>query len=57
MMIRNGAHQAGCAIAAVSSNSREAVTRFLATARLAPLFTTIVGRTDPDPVSSSRTRT
>jgi HAD superfamily hydrolase (TIGR01509 family) len=43
------AHQAGRAIAAVSNNSREAVTRYLATAGLAPMFTRIVGRTDPDP--------
>jgi HAD superfamily hydrolase (TIGR01509 family) len=43
------AYQAGRTIAAVSNNSREAVTRYLATAGLAPLFTTIIGRTDPDP--------
>jgi HAD superfamily hydrolase (TIGR01509 family) len=43
------AYQAGRPIAAVSNNSREAVTRYLATAGLAPLFTTIIGRTDPDP--------
>jgi phosphoglycolate phosphatase len=42
-------HKAGCGIAAVSNNSREAVTRYLTTAGLAPLFSTIVGRTDPDP--------
>ena len=33
----------------VSNNSREAVTRYLTTAGLAPLFTAIIGRTDPDP--------
>lgn len=43
------AHRAGRAIAAVSNNSREAVTRYLATAGLAPMFTRIIGRTDPDP--------
>ncbi|MDN3356128.1 HAD family hydrolase [Actinomadura sp. DC4] len=43
------AHQAGRAIAAVSNNSREAVTRYLTTAGLAPMFTRIIGRTDPDP--------
>jgi HAD superfamily hydrolase (TIGR01509 family) len=43
------ARQAGRTIAAVSNNSREAVTRYLATAGLAPLFATIVGRIDPDP--------
>jgi HAD superfamily hydrolase (TIGR01549 family) len=43
------AHQAGRAIAAASNNSREAVTRYLTTARLAPMFTRIIGRTDPDP--------
>jgi HAD superfamily hydrolase (TIGR01509 family) len=43
------AHEVGRAIAAVSNNSREAVTRYLATAGLAPLFTTIIGRIDPDP--------
>jgi HAD superfamily hydrolase (TIGR01509 family) len=42
------AHQAGRAIA-VSNNSREAVTRYLTTAGLAPMFTRIIGRTDPDP--------
>jgi phosphoglycolate phosphatase len=39
------AHRAGRAIAAVSNNSREAVTRYLTTA-LAPMFTRIIGRTD-----------
>ena len=43
------AHQAGRAIAAVSNNSREAVTRYLTVAGLAPMFTRIIGRTDPDP--------
>jgi HAD superfamily hydrolase (TIGR01509 family) len=43
------AHQAGRSIAAVSNNSREAVTHYLTTAGLAPLFTTIIGRADPDP--------
>lgn len=43
------AHQAGRVLAAVSNNSREAVTRYLTTNGLAPKFTTIVGRTDPDP--------
>ncbi|GAB2806266.1 HAD family hydrolase [Actinoallomurus bryophytorum] len=43
------AHQAGRAIAAVSNNSREAVTRYLTTAGLAPMFTKIIGRTEPDP--------
>jgi len=43
------AHQAGRAIAAVSNNSREAVTRYLTTAGLAPMFTRIIGRTAPDP--------
>lgn len=43
------AHQAGRSIAAVSNNSREAVTRYLTSAGLAPMFTRIIGRTDPDP--------
>lgn len=43
------AHQAGRSIAAVSNNSREAVTRYLTTAGLAPLFSAIIGRTDPNP--------
>jgi HAD superfamily hydrolase (TIGR01509 family) len=43
------AHQTGRPIAAVSNNSREAVTRYLTTAGLAPMFTGIIGRTDPDP--------
>jgi HAD superfamily hydrolase (TIGR01509 family) len=43
------AFEAGRTIAAVSNNSREAVTSYLTTAGLAPLFTTIIGRTDPDP--------
>lgn len=43
------AHQADRIIAAVSNNSREAVTRYLSTAGLAPMFRTINGRTDPDP--------
>jgi HAD superfamily hydrolase (TIGR01549 family) len=43
------AHQASRAIAAVSNNSREAVTRYLTTAGLAPMFTRIIGRTNPDP--------
>jgi HAD superfamily hydrolase (TIGR01549 family) len=43
------AHRAGRAIAAVSNNSCEAVTRYLAIAGLAPMFTRIIGRTDPDP--------
>jgi HAD superfamily hydrolase (TIGR01549 family) len=43
------AHQTGRAIAAVSNNSREAVTRYLSTAGLAPMFTRIIGRTHPDP--------
>ncbi|MCO6005249.1 HAD family phosphatase [Actinoallomurus purpureus] len=43
------AHYDGRVIAAVSNNSREAVTRYLTTASLAPLFTAVIGRTDPDP--------
>ncbi|GAB3987783.1 hypothetical protein GCM10029978_107920 [Actinoallomurus acanthiterrae] len=43
------AHDDGRVIAAVSNNSREAVTTYLTTAGLAPLFTAIIGRTDPDP--------
>lgn len=43
------AHRAGRVLAAVSNNSREAVTRYLTTNGLAPWFATIVGRTDPDP--------
>jgi HAD superfamily hydrolase (TIGR01509 family) len=43
------AHKAGRIIAAVSNNSREAVTRYLTTVGLAPLFNSIIGRTDPDP--------
>ncbi|GAA0330873.1 HAD family hydrolase [Actinoallomurus spadix] len=43
------AHNDGRAIAAVSNNSRQAVARYLTTAGLAPLFTAIIGRTEPDP--------
>jgi HAD superfamily hydrolase (TIGR01509 family) len=43
------AHQAGRVLAAVSNNSREAVTRYLTTSGLAPMFATIVGRTGSDP--------
>jgi HAD superfamily hydrolase (TIGR01549 family) len=43
------AHKAGRVLAAVSNNSREAVTCYLATSGLASKFTAIVGRTDPDP--------
>jgi HAD superfamily hydrolase (TIGR01509 family) len=43
------AHQAGRSIATVSNNSREAVTRYLTIIGLVPLFTTIIGRTNPDP--------
>lgn len=43
------AHQVGRSIAAVSNNSREAVTRYLTIAGLAPLFSAIVGRADPNP--------
>jgi HAD superfamily hydrolase (TIGR01509 family) len=43
------AHQAGRSIAAVSNNSREAVTEYLTTAGLAPLFRTTIGRVNPDP--------
>jgi phosphoglycolate phosphatase len=43
------AHRTGRAIAAVSNNSRQAVTHYLTAAALAPLFDAIIGRTDPDP--------
>ncbi|WP_433186418.1 HAD family hydrolase [Actinoallomurus sp. CA-150999] len=43
------AHNGGRVIAAVSNNSREAVARYLSTAGLAPMFTAIIGRADPDP--------
>jgi HAD superfamily hydrolase (TIGR01509 family) len=39
----------GRGIAAVSNNSCQAVTHYLTTNGLAPYFTAIVGRTDPDP--------
>lgn len=43
------AHQAGYDIAAVSNNSRQAVTHYLTTSGLAPFFAVIVGRSDADP--------
>lgn len=43
------AHQAGRIIAAVSNNSREAVAGYLTNAGLAPLFSAIIGRADPNP--------
>jgi phosphoglycolate phosphatase len=43
------AHNAGRALAAVSNNSRQAVTGYLTTAALVPFFDVIVGRSDPDP--------
>ncbi|MEV5705733.1 HAD family phosphatase [Actinoallomurus sp. NPDC052274] len=43
------AYNDGRALAAVSNNSREAVARYLTAAGLAPMFTAIIGRTDPDP--------
>ncbi|GLY79732.1 HAD family hydrolase [Actinoallomurus iriomotensis] len=43
------AHEDGRSIAAVSNNSCQAVTHYLTANGLAPYFTAIVGRTDPDP--------
>jgi phosphoglycolate phosphatase len=43
------AHQAGRALAAVSNNSRQAVTGYLTTAGLVPFFDVITGRSDPHP--------
>ncbi|MGI5224756.1 HAD family hydrolase [Actinoallomurus sp. CA-142502] len=43
------AHEDGRSIAAVSNNSCQAVTHYLTVNDLAPYFTAIVGRTDPDP--------
>lgn len=43
------AKKAGRTLAVVSNNSPEAVLSYLRTTGLAPSFTTVIGRTDPDP--------